>query len=72
MEGRLRGDYAKKLPETPPTINEVIRMIASLGGYVIRKSTRPGPQTLWIGLQRVHDLTLAWEAFGPESNFFNT
>ena len=61
----------KELPETPPTINQVIRMIASLGGYVIRKSTRPGPQTLWIGLQRVHDLTLAWEAFGPESKFFN-
>jgi len=61
----------KELPTTPPTINELIRMIASLGGYVIRKSTRPGPQTLWIGLQRVHDLTLAWEAFGPESNFFN-
>ena len=62
----------KKLPETPPILNEVVRMIASLGGYVMRKSTEPGPQTLWIGLQRVYDLTLAWKAFGPESKFFNT
>jgi hypothetical protein len=54
-------------PTTPPRLNEVIRMIASLGGYVIRKSTQPGPQTLWIGLQRVHDLSTAWNAFGPDS-----
>jgi hypothetical protein len=54
-------------PATPPPLNEMIRMIASLGGYVIRKSTHPGTQTLWIGLQRVHDISNAWTAFGPES-----
>jgi Transposase Tn5 dimerisation domain/Transposase DNA-binding len=54
-------------PPTPPRLNEMIRLVASLGGYVIRKSTQPGPQTLWIGLQRVHDLSTAWEAFGPDS-----
>lgn len=53
-------------PSTPPTLNEIIRMIATLGGYVNRRSTEPGPQTLWLGLQRVHDLSSAWEAFGPE------
>lgn len=55
------------LPATPPTLNEIIRLIASLGGYVIRKSTNPGTQTLWIGLQRVHDMSTAWTAFGPDS-----
>lgn len=50
-------------PETPPTLNEMIRMIASLGGYVSRKNTNPGPQTLWIGLQRAHDLSTAWNEF---------
>lgn len=59
-------------PKTPPRLNEMIRMIASLGGYVIRKSTHPGPQTLWLGMQRVHSLNLAWEAFGPGSKFFST
>lgn len=53
-------------PSNPPSLNEVIRMIASLGGYVIRKSTQPGTQTLWFGLQRVHDLSTAWETFGPD------
>ena len=53
-------------PSTPPTLNEMIRMIALLGGYVNRRSTQPGPQTLWFGLQRVHDLSTAWETFGPD------
>ena len=53
-------------PSTPPSLNEMIRMIASLGGYVIRRSTQPGTQTLWFGLQRVHDLSTAWETFGPD------
>lgn len=33
-------------PSTPPTLNKMIRIIASLGGYVMRPSTHPGPQTL--------------------------
>jgi len=52
-------------PSTPPALNEMIRMIGTLGGYVQRRATQPGPQTLWLGLQRVHDLSTAWEAFGP-------
>lgn len=54
-------------PETPPTLNEIVRMIASLGGYVNRNSTSPGTQTLWFGLQRLHDLSTAWDAFGPDT-----
>ena len=56
----------KDPPSKPPRSNEIIRLIASLGGYVNRKSTEPGPQTLWVGLQRTYDLSTAWEAFGPE------
>jgi hypothetical protein len=52
-------------PSTPPTLNEMIRIIASRGGYDIRPATHPGPQTLWFGMQRVHDLSTAWETFGP-------
>jgi hypothetical protein len=55
----------KEPPKTRPSLNEMVRMIASLGGYVIRKSTQPGTQTLWLGLQRLHDLSTAWQAFGP-------
>jgi len=56
----------KKLPCTPPSLNEMVRMVASLGGYVIRRKTHPGTQTIWFGLQRVHDLSTAWETFGPD------
>lgn len=59
--------HRERPPKTPPTLNQMVRMIASLGGYVLRKSTQPGTQTLWIGLQRLHDLALAWDAFGPET-----
>lgn len=54
-------------PKRPPSINEIVRMIASLGGYVMNKATEPGTQTLWIGLQRLHDLSIAWNTFGPET-----
>ncbi len=45
----------------------MIKMVASLGGYVIRSNTKPGTQTLWLGLQRVHDFATAWDAFGPDA-----
>jgi hypothetical protein len=55
----------KDPPPTPPTLNEIIRMIASLGGYVDRKQTEPGTQTLWYGLQRMHDFANCYDSFGP-------
>lgn len=65
-----RRDFA--LPSTPPRLNELIKMIASLGGYIDRPSQKsnPGPKSLWIGLQRAHSLSMAWLAFGPESKKF--
>ena len=50
-------------PKSPPRLNEMIRLVASLGGFVIRKKNNPGTQTLWLGLQRTHDLSTAWNAF---------
>lgn len=47
-------------PKVPPPLNVMIKMIASLGGYMNRKSDpEPGPTTLWIGLQRLKDFLLA-------------
>jgi len=55
-------------PTTPPTLQEMVRMVAQLGGYVNRKRTdEPGPQTVWLGLQRTHDIANCWLTFGPES-----
>jgi hypothetical protein len=53
-------------PDRPPPLGEFVRMVARLGGYVDRKRTDPpGPQTIWIGLQRMHDFATCWDLFGP-------
>lgn len=56
----------KAAPPSPPTLGELVPLIASLGGYLDRKGDGPpGPQTMWIGLQRLRDFALAWTHFGP-------
>ena len=50
-------------PDTPPSLDQMVRMIGGLGGFLNRKSDGfPGPQTLWIGLQRAADFVLALNA----------
>ena len=58
--------HKKKPPSTPPRLGEMVRLVATLGGYIPRSGSEPGPQTIWIGLQRVHDFALCWRLFGPE------
>jgi transposase Tn5 family protein/transposase-like protein len=49
----------KARPKKPPTLNQMIRMVASLGGFLGRKSDgEPGAKTLWIGMQRVMDAVI--------------
>jgi hypothetical protein len=57
-------------PPQPPSLRETMRMTASLGGFLGRKCDKePGTQSLWIGLQRLDDLTGMWlfmvESFVP-------
>jgi hypothetical protein len=53
-------------PKFAPKLQEMIRLVARLGGYVDRKrEDEPGPQTVWLGLQRMHDFALSWQLFGP-------
>jgi hypothetical protein len=60
--------HRKRPPKRRPRLKEMVHLVASLGGYVERPDSEPGTQTLWIGLQRMHDLAWAWEAFGPEAS----
>lgn len=54
------------LPQEPPTLAEFIGLLAGLGGHLGRKHDgEPGAQTLWIGMQRMHDFAHAWRIFGP-------
>jgi hypothetical protein len=51
-------------PDTPPTLKEAISMVATLGGFLNRKSDgQPGTETIWRGLQRLDDITKAYIAF---------
>ncbi len=51
-------------PHSAPSLNEVIRWIARLGGFLGRKGDgHPGPIVFWRGLQRLSDISLAWITF---------
>jgi hypothetical protein len=46
----------KQLPDGIPTINDVIRNLAILGGFLARKSDgEPGAKSIWQGFQRIQD-----------------
>jgi hypothetical protein len=45
-------------PEEPPTLEQAVRWMAQLGGFVGRqRSDHPGTETLWRGFQHLSDLT---------------
>jgi hypothetical protein len=51
-------------PAQPPSLRDAIRRVASLGGFLGRKADgEPGTQTLWLGLQRLDDITAMWRVF---------
>jgi len=44
------------IPESPPPLNDVLRQLAMLGGFLARKSDgEPGAKSIWRGLQRLQD-----------------
>lgn len=52
----------EKPPESAPSVGEMLKMIAKLGGHLGRKNDRlPGPKTMWIGIKRMRDFALAWD-----------
>ena len=53
-----------KPPEKPPTLGEVMLLIATLGGFLNRKSDGdPGPKVMWIGLMKLTECVKGWMAF---------
>ena len=53
----------KTLPQKSPTLNEMVRLIASFGGFLGRKCDKePGAKSLWQGLQSVMHFTIAMQA----------
>jgi hypothetical protein len=55
------------VPKKPPTLQETVRMVARLGGFLGRKQDgEPGVSVLWKGFQRLPDLTLMYRLLRPE------
>jgi hypothetical protein len=51
---------------SPPSLRDAMRMVAGLGGFLGRTSDgEPGTKSLWLGLQRLDDMTVAWKIFVP-------
>jgi len=52
----------KKLPQKPPTLQQAVRWIAQLGGFLGRRHDgQPGVKVLWRGLARLHDIARSWQ-----------
>ena len=68
-EWRAVYQIVKRRPATAaPSLGDLLVMIAELGGYLNRNHDGPpGPQTIWIGLQRARDFALAWSVFTAPS-----
>ena len=50
-------------PSKPPKLQDMIRLVAGLGGFLGRKGDGdPGSKTLWIGLDMVRHFAMALEA----------
>jgi hypothetical protein len=53
----------KKPPKIPPNLNEMLRLVATLGGYLNRKSDPPpGVKAMWIGIRNMQEHLKAKEA----------
>jgi len=51
-------------PPQPPSLNEAVRMLATLGGHLGRKHDRhPGAEVLWRGMARLADIDAAYELY---------
>jgi hypothetical protein len=56
-----------EIPKDPPSLYELIIMIAKLGGYLPGpKAGPPGVKVMWRGMSRMAEFTIAWLAFGEK------
>ncbi|WP_265287554.1 IS4 family transposase [Verminephrobacter eiseniae] len=59
-----RANGTAKPPDMPPTLAQVVRWIAQLGGYLNRKHDHPpGPTAMWRGFLALHECTEMYRIF---------
>jgi Transposase DNA-binding/Transposase Tn5 dimerisation domain len=63
-EWRAVYQVMRRQPATAaPSLGDMVTWVAALGGHLNRKGDGPpGPQTMWIGMQRARDFALTWTA----------
>lgn len=55
-----------ELPKEPPSLRAATRMVASMGGFLGRKSDgEPGVKSIWVGLQCLDVATIMWKMMAP-------
>ena len=68
----IRGTYLlskQPRPKQPPRLNDVIRLIAQLGGFLGRKSDcEPGVKSIWRGLDQVMTAAQTLQALSEEDD----
>lgn len=58
----IYNNKKKRLPKKPPTLQQAVRWIAQLGGFLARRHDgQPGVKVLWRGLSRLHDIACSWK-----------
>ena len=78
----------KPMPKELPSLNDMVRRVAMLGGFLARKGDgEPGVKTLWTGLQRVTDFAaglrfmrlsgdtlgcVSWDGFKPAAKLVSS
>lgn len=54
------------MPQVAPSLQQVTRMVASLGGFLGRRGDgEPGVKVLWRGLMRLHDIVIGVQLLSP-------
>lgn len=54
----------KMAPPQPPSLNEAVRMLGTLGGHLGRKHDgHPGAEVLWRGMARLADIDAAYQLY---------
>jgi hypothetical protein len=57
----MRIHKTSAFPKTPPTVQQALRWIARLGGFLGRKSDgEPGITAIWRGWRRLQDMAATW------------
>lgn len=65
-------NHSPQPASSPPTLQNAVRAIAKLGGFIGRKSDgQPGVKTLWRGWQRFQDIVATWMLFHPTTDVGN-